>query len=116
MFCDSAYRDTYDLYRPVLSMNQARDHIVTIPDTATESGRICRFIESAGSGISPDQMGTIADYDALMFIPTSQDLRPEKRGRDADVVKISGRWWTVLKVWETAGNHMQKVALQERRV
>ena len=115
MFDDRMFTDTYDLYRPTLSASASGVQKTSDPDTATASDQRCKFFPTPGSWVG-NESGIRHEFDAILLIPNSQSLRPEKLGEQPDHVEIDSRRYVVVACWPLAGeSYVKKALLKERK-
>ena len=114
MFDDRFYSETYDLYRPTLSVSASRVQTIVTPGTATESGQKCHFVPKPGR-FTVEAQGLAIDYDARMLIPNSQSLRPSAKGEQPDHVVIGSQTFVVLMCWQASGQSYCKVVLLQEK-
>jgi hypothetical protein len=96
------FKDTYDLYRPTISRSATGEESATVPDTATTADEPCIFIAKAGE-FSLGASGPVYRYDAVMYVPSDADLKPETATDTPDRVRISSALYLVRAVNDAAG-------------
>ncbi len=107
---DRFYTDQYDLYRPTVATSSSREQSLTVPDTATTESLRCLYFPTPGR-FQQRATGIDLEYDAVLLVPDSHDLRPSKLGEQPDQIEIDSRRYDVLICWPMAGKTLGKKAL-----
>ena len=113
MWDSRRFADSYDLYRPTVSMSASREQTRTFGD-ATYSSQPCLYVPTPGAA-RQTPIGPDLDYDARMLVPVSADVKPVQTGDTPDEVVISGRRFVVLIAWDAAGAGLYKTVLLRER-
>ena len=115
MFVAGAFPDTYDLYRPTVSVSGSGVEKSTISGTATSEGLACRFLPKPKEA-QPSDTGAEPTADAAMLIPVAHTLYPEKKDETPDWLHVDSKWYLVTLVYAPSNNSMfKRVLLRERR-
>jgi len=115
MYDSRNFPQSYDLYRPTLSVSETGVQSRAVPDVATVLAQPCKLFPAPSRAASgPD--GVDMDYDAVLLAPAGADLQPAQNGQQPDVIAVSGRRYSVLAVWPLCGlAHGVKALLVETR-
>lgn len=115
MIDERSFSDSYDLYRPTSATSETGVQSRTVPTTATSSGNLCLFFPGA-QALHVTSIAIRGEFDAVMLVPYSTDLKPFSAGDLPDEVEVLGERYTVLRVWDASGRMLFKVAtLQQRK-
>ena len=108
-----AFTDIYDLYRPTVSISTSGDQSIALPESATLTAQPCMFFPSPAA-FGQGGIGLEIDFDAVMLVPASNDIRPTDRDEQPDHVKIGGEEFVVKIAWNAAGQERFQRVLLER--
>lgn len=88
MLPNAFFSNSYDLYRTVVS-KASYEQQTSLPDSPTSYDNPCRFFPNP-SAATVAQMGLDIDIDAVMYVPSDADLKPDESGENADWVDVGG--------------------------
>ena len=96
---DRRLTDSATLYRSTPS--KSTSGVVT---TGYDSGTAtdCLFFPEGGRS-RPDQAGNVVEYDAVMIVSASADVRPNVPGQTPDKIGYDSRYYVVERVHNAAG-------------
>jgi len=110
---DRMFTGTYDLYRPTVSTSASGDQSVALPNTPTAARERCLFFPSPAA-FSQGPVGVDIDFDAVMLVPSANNIRPSDKDEQPDHVRIGCEEFVVKIVWNASGRGQFKRVLLER--
>jgi len=122
MFSVAFFPDSYDLFRPTVTLSASREQTITPPETATIAGQPCKLRPTPNERFNQGR-GPEMDHDAVLLYPKSNtELQPNRfeEGVIPDELIITLKYedvsfrYRVVRSWNAAGrNYYRRATLRQ---